>query len=314
MNSENNKNNNTTLTQICAIIGGVSGIFTIFNVINNIIQNPNQWEWAPIVISFLVTLGGWGFALYFYRKNKKNMLPTIENNLESDNKLLEVQSNIESKSDKIYLWFDDYIKSGEGHEYMKTIGNNEEQEFKIKQMRDNLNELREKHDSGYLESRLYYLYIFALLHGATRRVWAVSLGGEWIDSPEENEFLRMNFEVAKKHIEFERFFVISKSELKTFLSLEPVLKQIEFRNNFFKTYIAFKEDLDKVSPDLYRSLGQGFLAFDDFAVADDRFQNDVARGYIFTDQDICKDFSLKFSSLRDFSHPLDKEFLIQYKE
>ena len=123
----------------------------------------------------------------------------------------------------------------------------------------------------------------------------------------------MNFEVAKKQIEFERFFVISKMELSTLLQCEPVLKQIEFRNSFFKTYIAFKEDMDAVSPDIYRALGQGFLAFDDFAVADDRFQNDVARGYIFTEQDICKDFSLKFSKLRDFSQPLDKKFLENYR-
>ena len=197
---------------------------------------------------------------------------------------------------------------------MKTVGNLEEQNFRIKQMHENLSELKEKHDTGYLESRLYYLYIFALLHGASKRVWAVSLGGEWIDTPEEKEFLRMNFEVAKRQIEFERFFVISKTELPALLKSEPVLKQIEFRNTFFKTYIAFKEDMDAVSPDIYRALGQGFLAFDDFAVADDRFQNDVARGYIFTGQDICKDFSLKFSKLRDFSQPLDKFFLDKYRQ
>ncbi len=305
------KNNNYTslLTKVCAVIGGISGVFTILNVINNIVQNLNQWRWAPIVILTFITVVGWGLAVFFSCKNKKKENSITDSS--TDVKPVEMKINGESKSNAICAWFDDYIQSGEGYEYMKTIGNAEEQNLKIKQMHDNLNELKGKHDSGYLESRLYYLYIFALLHGASKRVWAVSLGGEWIDSPEEKEFLRMNFEVAKKHIEFERFFVISKSELPDLLSSEPVLKQIDFRNSFFKTYIAFKEDLDKVSHDLYRALGQGFLAFDDFAVADDRFQNDVARGYIFTDQDICRDFSLKFSQLRDFAYPFDKNFLEQ---
>ena len=302
----------TTLpAKICAIIGGVSSIFTIINVINNIIQNPGQWAWVGIVIFAFISIGGWSLAGYFkYKNNRKNKeYSEYENGSLSGIEIVEKKS----KSDYICAWFDDYIQSGEAHEYMKTIGNADEQNFKIKQMHENLIELREKNDSGYLESKLYYLYIFALLHGATKRVWAVSLGGEWIDTPEEIEFLRMNFEVAKKQIEFERFFVISKDELPILLSSKPVLEQITFRNSFFKTYIAFKEDLDEVSPDLYRSLGQGFLAFDDFAVADDRFQNEIARGYIFTGQDICMDFSLKFSKLRDFAHPLDKSFWNKYK-
>lgn len=303
----NNDKRTISPTKISAIIGGISGIFTIINVINNIVQDPSQWAWVLSVIFALISISGWCFAGYFTYKNKrkKREYSEYENSSSNDTEIIEKKS----KSDYICAWFDDYIQSGEGHEYMKTIGNIDEQNFKIKQMHDNLKELREKNDSGYLESKLYYLYIFALLHGATKRVWAVSLGGEWIDTPEEMEFLRMNFEVAKKQIEFERFFVISKTELSILLSSEPVIKQIAFRNSFFKTYIAFKEELDEVSPDLYRSLGQGFLAFDDFAVADDRFQNEVARGYIFTGQDICKDFSLKFSKLRDFSYPLDKTFL-----
>ena len=311
--NKENKRMSSAPIKISAIIGSLSGVCAIFNVANNIINNPTQWAWAPTVIFIIIAIGGWGVAGYYTYQNKK--LKNVfkgNNNRGASNPESDTLSFEKPKSDVIKEWFDDYISSGEGHEYMKTIGNSDEQDFKIKQMHDSLAELKVKHDTGYLESRLYYLYIFALLHGASKRVWAVSLGGEWIDTSEEKEFLRMNFEVAKKQIEFERFFVISKAELPALLKSEPVLKQIEFRNNFFKTYIAFKEDMDAVSPDLYRALGQGFLAFDDFAVADDRFQNDVARGYIFTGDDIYKDFSLKFSRLRDFSQPLDKGFLARH--
>ena len=312
---KDNNHKSSWPTKISAGVGCFAGVCTIFNVVNNIINNPTQWTWAPIVICAIFSFGGWGVAGYFTYQNRKQNIqksPDCRDIIESPGS--DVQFFEKPKSDIIRDWFDNYINCGEGHEYMKTVGNLEEQNFRIKQMHENLSELKEKHDTGYLESRLYYLYIFALLHGASKRVWAVSLGGEWIDTPEEKEFLRMNFEVAKRQIEFERFFVISKTELPALLESEPVLKQIEFRNTFFKTYIAFKEDMDAVSPDIYRALGQGFLAFDDFAVADDRFQNDVARGYIFTGQDICKDFSLKFSKLRDFSQPLDKFFLDKYRE
>lgn len=295
-------------TRIFAIIGGVASLCTIFNVINGIIHNPAQWAWAPIVFFALISILGWGLAFYYRHKNRKKA------NSSSQYKGMETEESlsIKHKTDYIREWFDDYVTSGEGHEYLKSLGNKFEQESKIKQMHQSLEALKEKNDSGYLESRLYYLYIFALLHGASKRVWAVSLGDEWIDTPEEKEFLRMNFEVAKKKIEFERFFVVTKEQIPRLLNADPVKAQIDYRNSFFKTYIVLKEDLDAVSPDLYRSLGQGFLAFDDFAVADDRFQYDIARGYIFTGQDICKDFSLKFSNLRDFAKPLDKNYVLEY--
>lgn len=312
--NKENKRMSSLPAKISATIGTLSGIGAIFNVANNVINNPEQWAWAPTVIFVIIAIGGWGAAGYniYQNKKQKNSRIVCKDDYKGESSESDTLSFEKPKSDVISEWFDDYINSGEGHEYMKTIGNQEEQFFKVKQMHGSLVDLKNKRDTGYLESRLYYLYIFALLHGASKRVWAVSLGGEWVDTPEEKEFLRMNFEVAKRQIEFERFFVISKTELHTLLKSEAVLKQIEFRNSFFKTYIAFKEDMDAVSPDIYRALGQGFLAFDDFAVADDRFQNDVARGYIFTGKDICRDFSLKFSRLRDFSQPLDEGFLAKY--
>lgn len=304
---DNDKRNKQT--KIFAIIGGVSSLCTIFNVTNSVIHNPAQWAWAPICIFALISFLGWGLAIYYWIKNRKkdNSRPK-HNEIETEEPL-----SIKHKTDYIREWFDDYVNSGEGHEYLKNLGSKFEQESKIKQMHQSLEALKEKNDSGYLESQLYYLYIFALLHGASKRVWAVSLGDEWIDTPEEKEFLRMNFEVAKKKIEFERFFVVTKDQIPRLLEAAPVKAQIDYRNTFFKTYIVLKEDLDAVSPDLYRSLGQGFLAFDDFAVADDRFQYDIARGYIFTGQDICKDFSLKFSNLRDYAKPLDKNFVSEYE-
>ena len=163
-----------------------------------------------------------------------------------------------------------------------------------------------------MKNELYYLYIFSLLHGSKTRVWAVSMGSEWNDSEEEKEFLRMNFEVARRKIHLERVFVIEKKELDNLLQTEAVKKQIEKRDTYYKTFIAFKEDIDAKKPNLYNQLGCGFLAFDDFAIADDRFVDNDIRGFIHTSKASYKDFNTKFTELRDFALVLDDTFVREY--
>lgn len=193
---------------------------------------------------------------------------------------------------------------------MKTLGDKNEQEFKISQMYESLKNLKiNGEDSGELESKLYYLYIFSLLHGAKTRVWAVSMGSEWNDSEEEKEFLRMNFEVARRKIHLERIFVIEKKDLKNLIKTEAVLEQVKNRGVYYKTYVVFKEDLDEKRPNLYNQLGCGFLAFDDFAIADDRFVENDIRGFIHTSKASYKDFNTKFTELRDFAIVLDDEYI-----
>lgn len=218
--------------------------------------------------------------------------------------------NNESKIDILRQSFDDYINSGEATQYMKTLGDKDEQELKISQMYDSLKSLKiNGEDSGELESKLYYLYIFSLLHGAKTRVWAVSMGSEWSDSEEEKEFLRMNFEVARRKIHLERIFVIEKKDFKNLIKTVAVREQIKNRGVYYKTYVAFKEDLDAKNPNLYNQLGCGFLAFDDFAIADDRFVENDIRGFIHTSKASYKDFNTKFTELRDFAIVLDNEYI-----
>lgn len=286
-------------TTITGIISAVSSIVvTTTNDINNIINNTSNWNWFIVipVLFFLLCIVGI-VLLILIKKGKKphNDKDNIKN---------------ESKIDILQQSFKDYINSGEATQYMKTLGDKDEQEFKINQMYDSLKNLKiNDEDSGELESKLYYLYIFSLLHGAKTRVWAVSMGSEWNDSEEEKEFLRMNFEVARRKIHLERIFVVEKKDFKNLIKTEAVIKQIKNRGVYYKTYVAFKEDLDAKNPNLYNQLGCGFLAFDDFAIADDRFVENDIRGFIHTSKASYKDFNTKFTELRDFAIVLDDDYI-----
>lgn len=292
-----------TLKVFTAITGTTSAISslvaTLTNDIKNIVKNISQWNWLIIVAVIFFVLCVFGIVLIIIVKKYGPI-------------------NSVSKIDILKQSFDDYIKSGEATQYMKTLGDENEQKFKISQMHDSLKHLKSNgEDSGELESKLYYLYIFSLLHGAKTRVWAVSMGSEWNDSDEEKEFLRMNLELARRKIHLERIFVIEKKDLKSLIRTDAVIEQINNRGVYYKTFVAFKEDLDAKNPNLYNQLGCGFLAFDDFAIADDRFVENDIRGFIHTSKASYKDFNMKFTELRDFAKVLDKDFIeknIQYSK
>lgn len=290
-------------TSIAGLITALSSAVVKFTEDVNIIKdNTTSWNWVVIVpFAFLVLcLSG---LIWLTLRNKNKVCDFVK-------KILPSKKRANSKVDMIKEWFDDYIKSGEATQYMKTLGDKSEQDFKISQMYESLSKLQEDGEvSGELESKLYYLYIFSLLHGSKTRVWAVSMGSEWNDSEEEKEFLRMNFEVARRKIHLERIFVIERGNLDALLKTDAVIKQIEKRDTYYKTFIAFKEDIDEKKPNLYNQLGCGFLAFDDFAIADDRFVDNDIRGFIHTSKANYKDFNTKFTELRDFAYVLDEAFV-----
>lgn len=291
----------TTITGIMSAISSI--IVTTTNDINTIIKNTSNWNWLIVIpiISLILCISG--IVLLIFSKKKKGIHIVTDNNKSG------------SKIDILQQSFDDYINSGEATQYMKTLGDKDEQKLKINQMYESLKNLKiNGEDSGELESKLYYLYIFSLLHGAKTRVWAVSMGSEWNDSEEEKEFLRMNFEVARRKIHVERIFVIEKKDLKNLINTEAVIEQIKNRGVYYKTYVVFKEDLDKKRPNLYNQLGCGFLAFDDFAIADDRFVENDIRGFIHTSKASYKDFNTKFTELRDFAIVLDSEYIKAYEK
>ena len=297
------KNNKEIGAIITAISAGVVAVSAATKAINDIIQSTANWNWT-IVVPISVTVLAIIILVVFIKKYLR---------LKNNTNIEEKASLQKTKSEIICDWFDDYIANGEGKQYMKTIGNEDEQKFKIEQMHKAFDTLKSKNSSGLLESKTYYLFIYALLHGVKTSVWAVSMGDEWEVNPEEIEFVRMNFEVAKRKVVFERMFVISKDKVDKLISNRQVQEQINNNDKYFRTWIVLKEDIDEKDENLYRSLGCGFLAFDDFAVADDSFDDADVRGFVYTQHDDYQKYHLKFTQLRPYATPFNRDFIEKWE-
>jgi hypothetical protein len=210
------------------------------------------------------------------------------------------------KEARIRVYFEKYV-SNQRSFYLDKF---KDKNTIIKRMRKSISNLIKKGKTSTLNSDVYYLYLFSLLNGARKRIWATSIlgEGEWNDSVEEKEFLRLNLEAQLRKVLVERVFIIERSSF-TKLNILPVLEQIRLRNDYLKTYIIFKEDITKSKPNLLTDIGSGFLAFDDYAIAIDVFEDSEIRGMLSLDDETIDRYNRIFTNLRDFLKPLDTALL-----
>ena len=210
-----------------------------------------------------------------------------------------------NKKRKIIDYFAEYQKSNLGKEYIEK----RKDDFLVKRTEKSIKDFVANNSTQNLKSDIYYLYLFSLLTGTEDKVWAVSMGTEWDDSEEEKEFLRLNFEVADKRILLERIFVIDKSQVNTLKTTDPIYEQIKRSGKFLKTYIAFKEDISISDRQLLQQIGEGFLAFDDYAIAQDVFDDGKIRGELSADEETIKRYSRRFNSLRHYAKFVNEKIL-----
>ncbi len=204
---------------------------------------------------------------------------------------------------KIITYFKNYIDSNYGKEYIKNVDSS-----LISKVENSMKDLVRHEQTKVLEPDIYYLYLFSLLSGAQRRIWAVSIMGEdeWIDTPEETEFQRLNLDASSRQVRVERIFVVSKSDAKKIPNTKNVIEQINKRDNYLLTFIVFKEDIPSK---ITNSIGNGFLAFDDYAIAEDVFDGEYIRGRLFIDLQNINSYDRLYNNLRDYAVPLDTKFI-----
>lgn len=219
------------------------------------------------------------------------------------------------KNNKAFLiekYLDEYI-AFEGVHFLEGMKNNNQDKILISRSRQSIKLLSKKGITNTLESDVYYMYLFSLLNGAKKRIWAASIVGEeeWIDTPEEDEFLRLNINAAKKQVLVERIFILKQQKIQPFLENKAIRTFINKRNDYLKTYIIIEENISRERANLLTDIGSGFLAFDDFAIATDVFQDSFIRGILTLEEEAISRNNRIFTNLRDFAIPLDKNFLIQ---
>lgn len=216
------------------------------------------------------------------------------------------------KANKIITYFKNY-ESKQGGPYLSRLDNKNEKLIKFE---SSIKDLIKDEKTNILDSDIYYLYLFSMLNGANRRIWATSImgGEEWNESAEEEEFLRLNITASERKVLVERIFIVEKDNIQNMLHIPAVITQIETRNDYLKTYIIVQEDLKEEKPELLTDVGSGFLAFDDYAVASDIFADSEIRGKLFLDDGNISGYNRLFTNLRDFARPLDKKFVDGYNK
>lgn len=208
---------------------------------------------------------------------------------------------------KIIAYFDKYQKTELGKQY---ITNNHINSARIKKVYSSMKELVKNKKTEELDSDIYYLYLFSLLTGAEKRIWAISVMGdeEWVDTSEETEFQRLNMLAAERKdgipIRVQRIFLVDENTVSKLKTTTNVVAQI--KSPHLHTYIVNQND---ISVNLLREIGSGFLAFDEYAVAEDVFAVDDIRGKLFTDTKTIKRYEHYFTQLKTHAREINADFL-----
>ncbi len=207
---------------------------------------------------------------------------------------------------KIITYFDRYKKTELGKQY---ITNNHINPARIKKVYSSMKDLIKNKRTEELDSDIYYLYLFSLLTGAEKRIWAISVMGddEWVNTPEEIEFQRLNILTAERKdvvpIRVERIFLVNDTSIRKLKSTNNVVEQIN--NAYLNTYIVKQDNIDI---NLAREIGNGFLAFDDYAVAVDVFADEDIRGKLFIDKKTISRYERYFTRLKEHASEINATF------
>lgn len=162
-------------------------------------------------------------------------------------------------------------------------------------------------ESKAFEQDVYYMILYALFTGVTDTINVVSIldDNEWVDTPEEDEFLRVNLAVKERKIHINRIFAVYKSDVARKLNTKSIQSFIEEDRTYLHLFVVFFNDLPR---NIVNDIGSGYIDFAKFAVACDVFSDNEIRGYLKTDAVEVDRYYKNFMKLTGYYHPLNKEF------
>lgn len=201
--------------------------------------------------------------------------------------------------------FDLYVGSNPG--YLSNIPH----EKRNKLIENTKKALQNVKNHGNLEPDVYYMLLYALFFTATGNVWSASImdDNEWVVTPEEDEYLKVNLDAVKRKIHLKRIFIVSEDEVNKKLNIAPINTFIDMENTYLHLFVVFKEKLPEA---ILRDIGGGFVAFDKFAIACDIFFDNEIRGSIIFDKGNIERYNRIFMTLDNYIEPLNKEFVKKY--
>lgn len=249
-----------------------------------------------IFINFLWCISAIVILIFVERQNQKQ-LNDIKENL-STNELRALENHFIEK-------FDLYVDSNP--EYLSNMLHEKRKNLieKTKEVLQNVNNYEN------LETDVYYMLLYTLFYTATENVWSASImdDNEWVDNPEEDEYLKVNLNAVKRKIHLKRIFIISENEVNKKLNVPPIKKFIDMENMYLHLFVVFKE---KLPESILCDIGSGFVAFDKFAIACDVFFDNEIRGSIIFDKGNIERYNRIFMTLDNYIEPINKKFVEKY--
>lgn len=155
---------------------------------------------------------------------------------------------------------------------------------------------------------IYYMLLYSLFYDAEGDINVVSIldDNEWVDTPEEDEFLKLNLAVADKKVHLNRIFVVEEKDIATKLNTKSIQSFIEADHAYIHLFVVFKE---KLSRSIINNIGSGFIEFYNFVVACDIFEDDEIRGTLGFEKDKVDFYHKTYMRLSEFYTPLNQEFV-----
>lgn len=162
-------------------------------------------------------------------------------------------------------------------------------------------------DSQSFDEDVYYMLLYSLFYSANGAVNVVSILDdlEWIDTPEEDEFLRLNLALVEKKIHLNRIFVVDKADVAKKLNTKSIQSFLEADHTYIHLFVVFR---DVLSRNLINDIGSGFIEFFGFIVACDIFADNIFRGILRPDPKEVERYNKLYMKLTEHYVPLNQEF------
>lgn len=212
---------------------------------------------------------------------------------------------VKKKSHILDVKFAEYVKSDPMYLRSKSATEKRELVNKTRKAIKNLDE------SKAFEQDVYYMILYTLFFGATDNINVVSIldDNEWVDTPEEDEFLSVNMAVIDRKVHLNRIFVVNKFDVKSKLNTKSIQSFIEADHTYIHLFVVFLDDLPR---NVINDIGSGYIDFAKFAVACDVFSDNEIRGYLKTDTVEIDRYYKNYMRLSEYYHPINKEFINEY--
>ena len=166
-------------------------------------------------------------------------------------------------------------------------------------------------ESKSFDQDVYYMILYSLFHTAEGNINVVSIldDNEWVYTPEEDEFLRVNLAVPERKIHLNRIFVVNETDVKDKLVNNSINSFIEADHTYIHLFVVFRE---KLTRSLINDIGSGYIDFDRYAVACDVFSDTEIRGTLKFDSKEVDRYYKNFMRLSEYYMPLNQDFIDKY--